>query len=219
MKPETETQKRTLQEVRNYIRNKYHDEGSGHDHFHIFRVASLARKLCEEEDDVFLVQLVALLHEEMDDKMNQHANQEASLLNLLGDFKIGSGAAAIVQAIQSIGFKGGFQQKQQSRIAEIVSDADALEAMGAIGIGRTFYYAGAHHNPFHDPDLEQVVVRDFHDYRHLKRNCIAHFDEKLLKLHDRMKTRKGQEFALKRHQVLEDFYQEFYEELAMASDD
>lgn len=204
-----------IEQLEQYIKTKYQNEASGHDWFHIYRVTYLALNLAQPQDDCDYIKLLALLHEELDDKLNpDDALQQ--LKNILADHHIESSLySRLIKDIQSIGFKGGFHQVDRTREAMIVSDADLLDAMGAIGIARTFQYNGqVKHAPFYDPALAKVELNNYADYRQKKRNAIAHFDEKLLRLKDLIVTDKGQKLANKRHQRMVQFVEDFFSELA-----
>jgi uncharacterized protein len=95
----------------------------------------------------------------------------------------------------------------------IVYDADKLDALGAISIGRTFTYGGTVGRPMHDPDVQATLHDSFEDYKANGNNStINHFHEKLLLLKDRMFTKTGQAIARHRHDVIQQFVDEFYAE-------
>jgi uncharacterized protein len=103
-------------------------------------------------------------------------------------------------------------------VLAIVQDADRLDAIGAIGIGRTFTYGGAKNRPMHNPAVPARVLRSKEEYvssgaRGAHENpTLNHFAEKLLLLKDRMKTRSGRARAERRHAFMETFLAEFLAE-------
>lgn len=204
-----------MNQVEKYIQNKYQDEASGHDWFHIYRVTYLALNIAEPDDDLAYIKLLALLHEELDDKLNPQASID-SIQTILSTTEVDLTLLdKLVNDIQSIGFKGGFIQPERTRAAQIVSEADLLDAIGAIGIARTFQYNGqVKHAPLYDPALAKVALNNYDDYRNKKRNAIAHFEEKLLKIKDLIITEKGRQIAEKRHQRMVQFVDDFFEEMA-----
>lgn len=204
-----------IDQIEHFIQQKYQEEASGHDWFHLYRVTYLAINLAEAEDDLDYIKLLALLHEELDDKLNPDGAIE-QLEQLLSDHGIAPSLwPRLMKDIQSIGYKGGFHQSHRTREAQIVSDADLLDAMGAIGIARTFQYNGqVKKAPFYDPALAKVAINNYEDYRHKKRNAIAHFDEKLLKLKDLIMTPKAKIIAANRHQRMVQYVEDFFSELA-----
>lgn len=210
----TKTQIQTLNTVEVNIKSLFKNDFTGHDYDHIKRVVNLTTRLLVEEANHFVTLMIAYFHDVFDDKLI--VNTEYSTLNdyvVAWQLDLDGFDAEIAEGIKSIGFKGGFVKVEKSLEATIVSDADYLDSMGAIGIGRAFYYAGSKGLPFHDSDLEGLVATDYDSYRNLQRNAIAHFDEKLLKLKNYIVTPKGRELAERRHQVLQEFYKEFYDEL------
>ena len=81
-----------------------------------------------------------------------------------------------------------------------VQDADRLDALGAIGIARTFAFGGSRGRRLHDPEGKD------------KNDSIQHFYDKLLRLKDTMHTATGRRLAEQRDQYMRDFLQQFYEE-------
>lgn len=100
--------------------------------------------------------------------------------------------------------------RAESLEAEIVQDADNLDAMGAVGIGRTFKFAGAHGNPMWNPERE--YNGESYQKESLSDSTIYHFHEKLLKLKDNMNTETAQEIAEERHEYMENFVDRFKKE-------
>lgn len=214
----TPTQYSSVMRLKRFISDSYSQERTGHDVYHIFRVYALTSQLVDYQDDGYYCLCLALLHEECDDKLKDNADPYLAISTCLDHAKIHDiDIQRMADDVLSIGYKGGFNDTMQSREAQLVSDADFLEAQGAIGIGRTFYYAGSKGNVFHDPELADVSAGNYQEYRHLSRNVIAHFDEKLLHLIDRMQTDKGRVMAQKRHERIQQFYSDFLEEIENAS--
>lgn len=100
----------------------------------------------------------------------------------------------------------GMYEEIEKRLPEMrcVQDADRLDAIGAIGVARLFYYGGDNNRPLYDP--KAIAGGD------LKQCLIGHSKEKLVKLKETMKTAKGQEMAEKRHDVMMSLLQAFEEE-------
>lgn len=193
-----------------WVSHHFENDKTGHDFHHTKRVVSWTTRLLVPSCNAFVAIMIAYLHDVFDDKLD--ASSVKTLVDL--DFDFLGFDQEIWDGIKSIGYKGGFTSTTRSLEAQIVSDADTLDAMGAVGIARAFYYAGYKGLPFHDPSLEGIVAQDYVEYRSLSRNAIAHFDEKLLKLIDYVKTDKAKEFAKVKHQILLDFYHTFLDEVS-----
>lgn len=204
----------TIEFVKSELR---HAEG-GHDWFHIERVYKTAMHIASKEADVdeVIVALGALLHDIADSKFTD-GNEEigpqkaASFLRSqkLEDSKI----EAVVKIVENIGFKGGnFKQKYRSKELDIVQDADRLDALGAVGIARTFNYGGFKNRKLYDPDVRPNLEMTPSEYRQSEAPTINHFYEKLLLLKDKMNTKTGKEMAENRHRFMEVFLDQFYDE-------
>lgn len=207
----TPDQNALLDEIERRLFELFDSEKTGHDFYHVMRVVEITKEIHTQED-LFKACLIAYLHDVFDDKLlfpyaTLQALLDAWSLVIPYDIK------TLESEILSIGYKGGFNQVSKSSEAQLVSDADVLDAMGAIGIARTFYYSGSKGWPLYDPTLNNVKVDSFESYRTLRRNAIDHFDEKLLKLVDFVETPKGKAMALKRHAVLETFVETFRDEM------
>lgn len=205
-----------VEKIASYVQKKMTGEGSGHDWWHIVRVRNLAEKLAQAEGgNGFICQLAALVHDLADDKLvadEQEALQEVR--QLLAQY--GCSAQVIEEVmtiIQGMSYKGGHNnQVQLSLEGQIVQDADRLDAVGAIGIARTMAYSGHHNRVIHDPHLQVREQMTLEEYRSAGGSAITHFYEKLLKLKDLMNTETGKELAQGRHEFLELYLEQFYQE-------
>ncbi|MCL6220691.1 HD domain-containing protein [Zunongwangia pacifica] len=189
----------------------------GHDWFHIQRVMNNAKLIAKsEEADDFIVQLGALLHDIADSKF--HNGDETVGPKVATEFLESQHVdpeviAHVVKIIQNISFKGGnVEQQFHSAELDIVQDADRLDAIGAIGIARTFNYGGFKGRALYDPEIEPKLNMTKEEYKTSKAPTINHFYEKLLLLKDRMNTKTGTEIAQKRHEYMESFLEQFYAE-------
>lgn len=209
------TQKQTekIKEVDRYIQERFSADKSGHDYEHIKRVVGITARFAEREN-AYRTLLVAYFHDLLDDKLFDVADDRVYFAEVWNHLGLETDLMDdVYRDIKSIGYKGGYIQFERSEYAQIVSDADYLDAMGAVGIARTFYYAGFKGLPFHKTELEGLIASDYQTYRNQERNAIAHFDEKLLKLESLIVTEAGKKMAHERHQIMERFYHEFYEEI------
>jgi len=212
------TNEQIVQKTRQYIEGKFGDESTGHDWWHMYRVWMLSKHIAKSEANAnsFIVELGALLHDIADWKFND------------GDMEAGPKAARewleslglkdeditkIEDIIRNISFKGAkVEQNMQSIEGQIVSDADKLDAIGAIGIARTFAYGGGHDTPIYDPNIKPIEHETFNDYKNGKSHSVNHFYEKLLLLKDRLYTESAKNIAKHRHEFMEDYLNEFYKE-------
>lgn len=204
-----------LKNAEKLVQAKLAGEASGHDWWHIVRVRNTARKIALEEDaDVFLCQLTALLHDMADEKLNDKPDEELEKIHvwLLEQGLSQSDAEHVIRNIKTMSFKGDGKSVPDSLEGQIVQDADRLDAIGAIGIARCMAYSGHKGRPIHDPKMIPRQHLTSEDYRSGQDTAIMHFYEKLLKLKDLMNTDYGRKMAEQRHAYLEDFLDEFYAE-------
>ena len=200
-----------------FVKEKLDNAEGGHDWFHIERVYKNSILIAQEEDcDLTVVKLGALLHDIADSKFND------------GDETIGPKTARtflesenvfeetinhVINIIENISFKGGnFENKFSSKELEIVQDADRLDAIGAIGIARTFNYGGFKNRALYNPSIAPNLNMSKEEYKNSNSPTLNHFYEKLLLLKDKMNTETGKKIAETRHQYMENFLSQFYAE-------
>ncbi|MCT8137950.1 HD domain-containing protein [Anaerobacillus sp. CMMVII] len=204
-----------LIEAEQYVRGLLEKDSSGHDWWHIHRVRGLAREIAANEGaNIFICELTALLHDLADEKL--FGDEEKSLENLdswlLRNDVNQEDRQHILHIIKTMSYKGGNNTPVETLEGKVVQDADRLDALGAIGIGRTFAYAGAKGQLMYDPAIpvRQEMTKD--EYRTGESTAINHFYEKLLKLKDLMNTEYGKKLAEERHEYLEVFLDRFLAE-------
>lgn len=198
-----------------FIKERFENDYSGHDYYHSIRVYNLATSICKKENaNLEIVQLAALLHDVDDYKLfggnaGTYSKAEAFLKeNKISDKKI----RFICDIISSISFKGTDTQIPQSKEGKVVQDADRLDAIGAIGITRTFAYGGSKNRPIYVPNEKPKVNMSFEEYSKSNGTSINHFYEKLLRLKDLMNTITAKKMAESRHKYMEEFLVEFFDE-------
>ncbi|MEZ5009482.1 MAG: HD domain-containing protein [Chitinophagales bacterium] len=210
-------QSEIIQKTIHFVKESLADAEGGHDWFHIERVWKNAKAIAKTEKvDLFIVELGALLHDIADSKFHN------------GDETIGPKVARtfleelqvkkevmehVIKVIENISFKGGNEaQKFTSPELQVIQDADRLDAIGAIGVARTFNYGGFKNNPLYDPNIPPNLNMTKEEYKKSKAPTINHFYEKLLLLKDRMNTETGKKLAAQRHAFMEQFLEQFYKE-------
>ena len=189
----------------------------GHDWFHINRVLKNAVLISEEEKaDLFIVSLGALFHDIADPKF--HNGDESIGPNIARTFLFNLNVDSaviehVINIIENISFKGGnVSRKFHSKELDVVQDADRLDAIGAIGIARCFNYGGFKNRQLYNPDIKPNLKMTKEEYKVSTAPTINHFYEKLLLLKDKMNTKTGLKIALQRHEYMECFLKQFYNE-------
>jgi uncharacterized protein len=206
-----------IQQTITYVKQELKNAEGGHDWWHIERVWKTAKHIAKSEEvDLLVVELGALLHDIADSKFHD------------GDESIGPRKARaflhtleieenvinhVIRIIENISFKGGKEaQTFQSTELDVVQDADRLDALGAIGIARTFNYGGFKNREIYNPTIPSDLNMTKEEYKNSTAPSINHFYEKLLLLKDRMNTATGKAMAAKRHQFMESYLKQFYSE-------
>ena len=196
----------------------------GHDWWHIYRVWKTSCTIANEENvNQLVVELGALLHDIADAKF--HNGDETIGPRKASEFMEGLSIDSeviehVIKIIENISFKsslladrgGSHGLNFHSEELAVVRDADRLDAIGAIGISRTFNYGGFKNRAIYDPDIAPNLNMTKEEYKNSTAPTINHFYEKLLLLKDRMHTDTGKRLAAERHQVMEDFLSQFYRE-------
>lgn len=204
-----------LKETEIFVKSILGDDSSGHDWWHIHRVRTLSLMIARSEGaDLFLVELAALLHDIDDWKLVGISNGELKAKKWLQDCGITNPVVEKICAIiEGVSFKGaGVNTSTNDQECKVLQDADRLDAMGAIGIARTFAYGGSRGRGIYDPGISPVMHADFENYKKSNAPTINHFYEKLLLLKDQMQTNTGRIFAQQRHEFMIRFLDQFYAE-------
>ena len=200
-----------------FVKKELENAEGGHDWFHIERVYKNALLIANGENcDILIVQLGALLHDIADSKFHDGDEtvgpKKARLFLESKNFPENT-IANVVNVIENISFKGGHETKKFSSLElDIVQDADRLDAIGAIGIARTFNYGGFKNRAIYNPKLNPNLHMSKEEYKNSDAPTINHFYEKLLLLKDKMNTKTGKEIAAQRHEFMELFLDQFYDE-------
>jgi uncharacterized protein len=200
-----------------FVKEKLKNAEGGHDWFHIERVYKNALQIAKEEVcNETIVELGALLHDIADSKF--HNGDEAVGPETARAFLESEGVekevtSHVIKIIENISYKGGnFEKKFSSIELDIVQDADRLDAIGAIGIARTFNYGGFKNRALYDPNIAPNLKMTKEEYKKSDAPTLNHFYEKLFLLKDKMNTATGKQIALERHRFMETFIAQFYAE-------
>ena len=191
-----------IENAKAFAKEIFSADSSGHDYHHTLRVWALARTIGEAEGaDMAVVELAALLHDVDDHKLSpdtaENKDRAAGFLRSQGVAE--DRIKEILQIIDRISFSRNTLPPDTLE-GKCVQDADRLDALGAIGVARTFAFGGSHGRAIHDPEGQD------------RGSSIAHFYDKLLLLKDRMNTETGRRMALHRHEYLKNFLAEFLSE-------
>jgi len=211
------TSKEIILKTIDFVKYSLADAEGGHDWWHVYRVWKTATHIAAgEQVDMLTVELGALLHDIADSKFH-NGNEEIGpekaraflrTLNVPEDV-----IEHVVHIIANISFKGGKeQQKFKSPELDVIQDADRLDALGAIGIARTFNYGGHKGRAIYDPGIKPNLQLTKEEYKHSTAPTLNHFYEKLLLLKDLMNTETGRKMAEKRHEFMLAYLDQFYNE-------
>jgi len=201
-----------------FVKSTLKNAESGHDWFHIERVYKNAKLIAATEKvDNFVIELAALLHDIADSKF--HNGDETigpkKALKYLESQDIDKQITThIVAIIANMSFSKSLDKTKKftSLEMQVVQDADRLDAIGAIGITRAFNYGGFKNRAIYDPEIKPNLNYTKEEYKKSNAPTINHFYEKLLLLKDKMNTNTGKQIARQRHQFMELFLLQFYEE-------
>lgn len=194
-----------LIKTQEYIKETFLREGTGHDYYHIERVVINSRKILQtEKADGFLVELAAWLHDLGDHKLHNGVDKSEELINAFLNSLVVEQPIIdrVIEIVSQVSFSKG--NRPSSIEAEIVQDADRLDAIGAIGIARCFAYGGSKHRILYSPDEKE---------KEKESSSIQHFYDKLLKIKSLINTESAKLIAARRHSFMEEYLAEFYREV------
>lgn len=211
------SQQSIIKETENFVRKELSGAEGGHDWWHILRVWKLSVRIARAENvDLFVVELGALLHDIADSKFYDGdetlgPQKARSFLESLDTDE--SVIDHVVEITANISFSAGMEKQSfRSKELDIIRDADRLDAMGAIGIARAFNYGGFKNREMYNPEIKPRLNMTKEEYKLNNAPTINHFYEKLLLLKDKMNTDTGKKMAFQRHEFLEKYLDQFYQE-------
>jgi uncharacterized protein len=200
-----------------FVKTSLSEAEGGHDWWHIYRVWKTAKHIAQFENvDLFIVELGALLHDIADSKF--HGGDEEIGPRLARGFLQTQHVEEpviihIERIIANISFKGGkLPQLFKSPELDVIQDADRLDALGAVGIARTFNYGGYKGRTIYNPEIKPNLNFTKDEYKRSDAPTLNHFYEKLLLLKDRMNTSTARKMAEERHAFMLSFLDQFYKE-------
>ncbi|UQS84564.1 HD domain-containing protein [Apilactobacillus apisilvae] len=205
-----------MQKIANFVKNELKDDHTGHDLAHINRVVALTKTLISENPKANskIAITAAYLHDVIDDKLvtdpNAKTNQVIDKLAELNFSKIE--IHKIINIITHMSYSKNLSNHYELDInGQIVQDADRLDAIGAIGIARAFYFGGHFGDVMYDESQQPRINMNKVEYRK-HTTVINHFYEKLFKLPDLMNTKTARKLAVQRKLYMENFVNEFKKE-------
>ena len=208
-------EEKIIENAKNYAREMFKNESSAHDFWHTIRVYNNAKLISKNEKcNQFIVELCALLHDVDDSKLfEEKLEKNYNAKKFMIENKINPVTIEYVcNIINKISYKSEEAEKMDNIEGKIVQDADRLDAIGAIGIARTFDFGGNKNREIHNPEIPPKQYLTKKEYKNNNAPTINHFYEKLLKLKELMNTKSGKEIAQHRHEYMEKFLKEFLEE-------
>jgi len=178
-----------IKNTEKYVKNKMLGDSAGHDWWHVYRVWKVAVHIGKQEKaNMFVVELGALLHDIADFKFNNGDETAGSRVSRewLEEQKVDEAIIKhVCDIVENVSFKGAkVKSKMKTTEGMVVQDADRLDAIGAIGIARTFAYGGAKELEMYNPEIRAVRHKSFEEYKNTRGTSINHFYEKLLLLKD-----------------------------------
>ena len=207
-----------IEATKTFVKTTLKDAEGGHDWFHTERVYNNALLISKGETvDELVVALGALLHDIADSKFNN--GDDTIGPKIAGEFLMKQNVSTkvinhVIKIIENVSFSSNIDKTDafKSKELEVIQDADRLDALGAIGIARTFNYGGFKNRALYNPDIKPNLNLTKDEYKASTAPSINHFYEKLLLLKDKMNTKTGRKIAEERHNYMVDFLKQFYAE-------
>ena len=206
-----ETERQHIAALQLDVENFFSADSSGHDWPHVRRVWRMASRLALREGaNQYITELAALAHDLEDHKLDT-TPRIRDWLERIGVET--SAVDSVYEICSSVSFKGALvPDAMPSLEGRCVQDADRLDALGAIGIARTFAFGGSRGRALYDPSDAGTLHDSFEAYKSKSTGSLNHFFEKLLLLKNRMHTQSALQIANERHAYLEGFVQRFLSE-------
>ena len=212
--------KQLIRSTIDFVKKTLEDAEGGHDWFHIERVYKNAKLIAQGENvNLFIVELGALLHDIADAKFydGDESIGPKKATDFLRNEQVNESVILHIEnIIRNVSFKSSLDADKKDKFdspeLQVIQDADRLDAIGAIGIARTFNYGGFKNRTLYDPDIAPLIDQDKETYKNSKAPTINHFYEKLLLLKDKMNTETARKIAANRHEFMLQYLDQFYNE-------
>lgn len=206
--------------IKPYIMELFKNDSSGHDISHLVRTMNIAIKLSDKENgDKLIVGIAAFMHDIHRIMQNETGNFVSPKDSIPKVKEILEKTDLSLDVIEEICYCIEFHEEYNwngknviNQNALILQDADNLDAIGAIGIGRTFLYGGAHNVIMYDDSIPLEFEEKYSEESGDDPSTIHHFYHKLFKLKDNMNTKTAKEIAMDRVTYMRNFVSEFLEE-------
>lgn len=209
-----------IQNLEEEIKVLFHKESSGHDTYHLKRTLNMALTLQKKEGgDKLIIAVSAFLHDIhriIQKETGEFCSPKDSLPKVKEILdKVDLNEEQKEKIFHCVEYHEEYNFSENGKSVNdietlILQDADNLDAIGAIGIGRTFSFGGANQLAMWIP--EKPFDREKFDESERDSSTIHHFYSKLLKLKENMNTKTAKKMANKRHKFMELFLQEFFNE-------
>lgn len=202
--------------IRKFAKGVLEGDKTGHDWNHALRVEKNVHKIMPpglDEAELEVIRAACWLHDTIDEKLAQSRQKS---VNEIEELLVKNGATLaqideVLDIIQNLSYSKNLETKKELSLAgQIVQDADRLDAIGAIGIGRAFYYGGSQGDAMYTDDVPRSLEKLTASNYRKGSSVLNHFYEKLLLLESQMNTEAGKFEAKKRT----NFMKEYLEQLA-----
>ncbi|MGL4821006.1 MAG: HD domain-containing protein [Bacilli bacterium] len=209
-----------MEQLYSWVHTRFSGDATGHDEAHTLRVTKLAVHIarCEgvDADELRFVETLALIHDGIDEKITSDvASEKGKLMEVLSECGFTQGEVdALFEMIPMISFSNQARYPADTLplTVKIVQDADRLDAIGAIGIARTFAFGAAHNRPMYDASIPPMTEFSKSAYRRTDNPTFNHFAEKLLLLASGMHMTESRRIAAERHDFMRAFVAQFERE-------
>lgn len=206
-----------IEAAEKFVKDRLAGEGTGHDWWHVVRISNTAQKIHENEGGEWrVIYMALLLHDVGDWKVIKQEEDDYSIAEYFM-IEIGVSKKAIDEImfiIKNMSFSKSFDVADVSKSIEfqIVQDADRLDAIGAIGVGRAFTFGGSRARLMYNPDYTTQQFTSSADYRNAESSTIHHFHEKLFSLKETLNTTTAKQIAEGRDNFMRQFVDQFMAE-------